>query len=88
MLSRLPETLEGIRALEGLYKVLTEIQREKMKYAGLKLATSVIKYLLKAILYLEDTSVCTFRLSSSFDGSSRDVREKASSEYDHGIRCR
>jgi len=82
VLSHLSQTLDGIRAMDGLHEVLTETQKKRLKYAGLELATSVTKYLLKAIQCLEDMNVGMFRLGSSFDLSSSEIREEVTANDD------
>lgn len=82
MLSHLSQTLDGIRGVECLDEVLTETQKKRLKYAGLELATSVIKYLLKAMQYLKDASVGMFCLSSKFDRSSSEIREEFTANDD------
>jgi hypothetical protein len=72
----LSETLEGVQAMDGRYEVLHETQQKKLKYAGLELATAVIRYLVKAIVYLEDKGLGISHLGSRIDSSSSTRRKK------------
>lgn len=78
----LSNTLEDVRAMEGLHNVLNETQRKKVKYAGLDLAAAVTRYLVKAILYLEGKGIGMVHLHSCINESFSKLNKKAISNDD------